>query len=99
MYDSADSEWIRNEALRRLTQLRALDEIEQLRGVIQRFDLARGRFPGSWSDLVEAGYLAEVPKDPTGHTYVLDVPNGALDVSPGSELFPLPGELLVPRFP
>jgi tetratricopeptide (TPR) repeat protein len=99
MYDSADSEWIRNEAIRRLTQLQALDDIDQLRGVIQRFHLANGRFPGSWSDLVEAGYLAEAPEDPTGHAYVLDVANGVLDVSSGSELFPLPGESFIPLFP
>jgi len=96
MYDSADSEWIRNEAIRRLAQLQALDDIDHVRALIQRFHRTHKRFPGSWSELVEAGFLAEVPEDPTGQTYVLDVVNGTLDVSSGSELFPLPGESLTP---
>ena len=94
MYDSADSEWIRNEAIRRLAQLQALNDIDQLSELTQRFLLARGRFPDSWSELVEAGFLAEVPEDPTGRVYVLDLVNGTLNVSSESELFPLPSESL-----
>ena len=94
MYDTADSDWIRAESARRLTQLRALDDIDQLIGAAQRFIEQRGRPPRSWEELVDARFLASVPVDPTGTLYVIDSVVGTINVSSDSELFPLPGETL-----
>ncbi|HJN43117.1 MAG: hypothetical protein CL477_07140 [Acidobacteria bacterium] len=96
IYESADNDWIRNEAVRRLTQLQALDDIDQLIGAAQRFIEQGGRPPESWEELIGAGFVAGVPVDPTGLPYVLDSSNGTINVSSASELFPLPGETLPP---
>ena len=97
MHDTADNDWLRNEAARRLTQLRALDDIDRLIGAGQRFIEQSGRPPRSWEELVEARFLARFPVDPTGRPYVLDYASGTINVSSDSELFPLPGETLPPR--
>ncbi|MCH7747318.1 MAG: tetratricopeptide repeat protein [Acidobacteria bacterium] len=96
MYDTADNDWIRNESARRLTQLRALDDIDELIGAAQRFIAQSGRPPRSWEELIEAGLLAGFPVDPTGRPYVIDGTSGTINVSSDSELFPLPGETLPP---
>ena len=92
LYDTADNDWIRNESARRLTQLRALDEIDQLHEAAQRFIEQSGRPPRSWEELVDARLLAGLPVDPTGRPYVIDDASGTVNVSSSSELFPLPGE-------
>ena len=96
MYDSADTDWIRNEATRRLTQLDALDDIDQLIAAAGRFVEQAGRPPSSWDELVGASLLAGIPLDPTGRPYVMDSVNGTINVSSDSSLFPLPGETLPP---
>lgn len=96
MYDSAESDWIRNEATRRLTQLQALDDIDQLIAAAQRFFELERRPPASWDELVAARMLSGVPLDPTGRPYVLDGLSGTINVSEDSTLFPLPGETLPP---
>ena len=96
LYESADNDWIRGESARRLTQLRALDEIDQLIGAAQRFVELRGSPPRSWEELIEVGLLAAIPVDPIGLPYVMDGINGTINVSAASELFPLPGESLPP---
>lgn len=96
MYDSAEPEWIRNEATRRLTQLQALDDIDQLIAAAQRFFELESRSPASWEELVQTRMLSGIPLDPTGRPYVLDSRNGTINVSEDSELFPLPGETLPP---
>jgi tetratricopeptide (TPR) repeat protein len=97
MYDTADHDWIRSEAARRLTQLQALDDIDQLIVAVQRFIEQRGRPPRSWEELVDARLLAGFPVDPAGWPYVIDDANGTINVSSNSELFPLPGETLPPQ--
>ena len=97
MYDTADNDWIRSESARRLTQLRALDDIDQLIVAAQRFIDQSGRPPRSWEDLVDARLLDRLPIDPTGWPYVLDDVSGTINVSSNSELFPLPGETLPPQ--
>ena len=86
--------WLRDESARRLTQLRALDDIDQLIVAAQRFIDQSGRPPRSWEELVDARLLARLPVDPTGWPYVLDDVSGTINVSSESELFPLPGETL-----
>ena len=96
LYDSADSDWIRTEATRRLTQLQALDEIDQLIAVARRFYEFESRPPASWQELVDARMLSGIPLDPTARPYVIDSVNGTINVSEDSALFPLPGETLPP---
>ncbi len=96
LYDSADSDWIRTEATRRLTQLQALDEIDQFIAAARRFYEFESRPPASWQELVDARMLSGIPLDPTARPYVIDSVNGTINVSEDSALFPLPGETLPP---
>ena len=96
MYDTADNDWIRTESARRLTQLRALDEIDQLIGVAQRFVEQSGHPPRSWEELSDVGLLLRLPVDPTGQPYAIDYASGTINVSSNSELYRLPGEMLPP---
>jgi tetratricopeptide (TPR) repeat protein len=89
---TADNEWLENEATRRLIQLDALDQIDQLQAIVAGFVRQSGRHPASWADLVQAGLLRGTPLDPTGVGYVLDPQTGAVTVAPGSKLYPLPIE-------
>ncbi len=93
MYESADdNEWLRNEATRRLAQLRALDDIDQLTAAVRAFRDRTGQSPSSWEALVQAGILRGIPLDPGGHPYALTPETGAVDISMASPLFPLPTE-------
>jgi hypothetical protein len=90
LQQSADNDWLRNEAGRRLMQLDAADFVDQMQVEVNRARAA-GMAASTWEDLVRAGRLAGIPVDPTGVPLQLD-PSGHVDVSPASALFPLPDE-------
>jgi hypothetical protein len=87
---SAEVEWLRNDAERRLSQLQALDQIDNLQPAV---DLAasRGVSPLEWSTLIRSGVLPGVPVDPSGTPYELGS-DGRVRLSPKSTLFPPPRE-------
>ena len=87
---SAESDWYRNEALRRLRQLDAMDEMERLRAAVEAYRQARGSPPGDWADLRAAGYLRGTPVDPSGSPYRFE--SGVVSLDPASPLDPLPTE-------
>ncbi len=89
---TADHDWLRREGERRLAQLAALDELDQLRSVVHDFACRRGAWPASWVDLVRGGYLQQAPVDPAGAPYLLDPRTGVVILSPQSPLVPLPTE-------
>jgi hypothetical protein len=89
---SPDNDWLRRDAQRRLVQLDALDQIDQLEGVVGRARAAGAGAPWSWPLLVEKGLLTGIPLDPTGVPYVIDVDTGGVDVARQSSLWPLPKE-------
>jgi hypothetical protein len=88
--ESADNEWLRNNASLRLAQLDALDAIDQLTAVVSAFRARTGQFPASWDALVRARVLSSRPVDPAGAPYVLDPTSGAVTLGAGSPLNPLP---------
>ena len=92
IHDTADDEWLRAEAQRRLLQLDALDDIDRLGLEARQFAADTGRWPGSWEALVETGRLPAPPLDPLGHSYVLNQTTRSIGVSPQSPLSPLPDE-------
>ncbi len=85
---TAEDEWFRNEARRRLQQLDAMDQLDQLRTVAARFSEQRGAPASDWSELRAAGYLKGTPVDPTGTPYRLDA--GVVTLDRSSRLWPLP---------
>jgi hypothetical protein len=84
--ESADNDWLRNDAERRLLQLRAMDEIDALQQRVDRFMKAIGAPPADWAAL----RAIKAPPDPTGTPYELD--HGRVRLSTRSALFPLPDE-------
>lgn len=91
---TADNDWLRNQAELRLTQLVAMDQIDQLEAVVNRYRAMSGRLPDSWQALERARLLRGngPPADPTGEPYQLDAETGRVSLSPTSRLRPLPTE-------
>lgn len=87
---TADNDWLRGEAERRLAQLDAMDELDRLEEAAKRYTMATGRVAASWGELIRAGYLAREPFDPTGTPYRIDEPPGVVRLSRASPLYPLP---------
>jgi tetratricopeptide (TPR) repeat protein len=90
IYETAQDDWMRREALRRLVQLDAMDEIDRLEARIRPFAAREPWGPLTWQRLVAAGVLPGVPLDPTGVPYELNPWWGAVTVAQRSRLFPLP---------
>jgi hypothetical protein len=88
---SADFEWLRLQAERRLLQLRAMDDLDALRARVRDYAARTGAPPRDWGVLMRAGVLRGVPRDPSGVPYVL-VPGGDVRMNDTSTLMPLPVE-------
>jgi hypothetical protein len=87
---SAEIEWLKNDAERRLNQLDALEFIDRLQSVVDDFARASGKPPTDWQQLVDARRLPGTPVDPTKTPY--EIVNGRVRLSMMSPLFPLPTE-------
>ena len=61
--------YIKRAAERGLLQLRALDEIDQLQGLVDRYAIDQAVHPESWIDLMGAGLLTAIPVDPAQVPY------------------------------
>ena len=74
LFQSADNDWLKNQAELRLTQLDAMDQIDQLQAIVDRYRHTAGGVPDSWFALERAQFLRGngAPLDPTGSPYVLD---------------------------
>ena len=92
LLNNADAAYIQGQAKHRLQQLDAMDAIDELTRVLQRFKDREGRMPRTWQELVSAEHLRGIPVDPTGVPFVVDATTGKVDISPQSPLWPLPAE-------
>jgi tetratricopeptide (TPR) repeat protein len=90
IYDTATDDRQRQAAAVKLLQLDALDRIDQLQLLVDRYSSARRETARSWQPLIAAGVLRNVPFDPSGTPFELD--EGRVTVSGRSPLFPLPVE-------
>lgn len=88
--ENAESEWVRTNAIERLRQLDAMDQIDELTWASRQFASRRGRFAESWDELARAGLIRGTPADPTGVPYRLDPQTGVVSLAPESTLNPLP---------
>jgi hypothetical protein len=91
IHESAQVDWLKKDAERRLFQLRVLDEIDQLQQRVDTFGRSAGERPTSWQQLVRAGVVPRLPIDPAGTPYELDS-DGRVQLSATSPLWPLPVE-------
>ena len=87
---SAEIDWLRNEADRRLMQLDAAEFIDALQKDVDRARAA-GVDVSSWNALVRAGAVRGLPVDPTRTPLELDA-QGRIALSKQSPLYPLPEE-------
>jgi len=91
LYESANNEYARNAARMKLLQLKAIEDMEQLQKAIDGFNARRGSPVTAWNELLAAGALRGIPRDPSGTPYRL-TPESRVDLSQNSPLFPLPIE-------
>ena len=93
LHESADNDWVKNNAKLRLEQIDALDQIDGLAALVRRYVDANGRPPRAWGALAPYG-LRAVPLDPSGTPFNLDAAAaGGVALSPRSALSPLPPSL------
>jgi tetratricopeptide (TPR) repeat protein len=95
--ETAEEEWYRNEAARRLQQLDAMDQLDLIREVLEAYRQRQGAPARNWDDLRQAGYLKGTLIDPTGQPYRLEA--GIVTLDPKSRLNPLPTEPSRARLP
>ena len=88
---SAEIDWLRQDAERRLLQLQALDDIDSLQRAVDAFVRSSGQPPADWLTLVRAGVIRGVPVDPTRTPYELTA-QGRVHLAASSPLAPLPEE-------
>jgi tetratricopeptide (TPR) repeat protein len=91
--ESAEIDWLKRDAERRLLQLQAMDTIDALQARIDAFATSTGQTPAGWLSLVppRARVFPGVPVDPERTPYELDAA-GRVHLSAKSPLFPLPDE-------
>jgi tetratricopeptide (TPR) repeat protein len=87
---NSDADWLRDQAAFRLTQLDAMDGIDFMERIVQQYRARTGVFPASWDDMVRAGLLRGIPRDPTGVPFQLDPATGKVTLDSSSSLNPLP---------
>jgi hypothetical protein len=86
---SADNDWLRKDAQRRLLQLDALDMIDALQRAADDYGRRAGERP-DFQTLVRARILRGYPLDPTGTPF--EMRNGRVQLSRSSSLWPPPEE-------
>jgi len=90
IHDSAENDWLRTDAARRLQQLDAADVIDVVQRAIDAAIPRTGKL-ASWQDWIRAGVVRGIPLDPAG--VPLGIDNEArVHVGAMSPLYPLPLE-------
>lgn len=90
MYESSETEAVRENALIRLAQLDAFDAIDRLNAMVRQYQARSGRFPAHWNEVLKAGLVQRIPVDPTGTAFVLDAEHEDVRIARESKLWPLP---------
>jgi hypothetical protein len=94
----SDEAWMRRTAARSLSQLQALDQIDELTALLRRAAIPAGERI-TWASLVRRRAIAGIPLDPAGVPYSLDPETRAITVAPASSLNPMPTLALPSRRP
>jgi hypothetical protein len=70
-YQSTSDKMIRANAVTHLRALQVDEDVSALETAVSRYQLATGKTPASFSDLIRTGALRGIPVDPLGSPYVL----------------------------
>ncbi|MGH9404535.1 MAG: hypothetical protein ACRD3D_01725 [Terriglobia bacterium] len=85
VYRSAGNQAIRQSALEHLAALQAAEDIRSLDAALNVYKDREGRAAHSFDDLIAAGILSGVPRDPTGIPYALNS-SGTAELAPSSRI-------------
>ncbi len=85
LYQSAEDNTIRQNALEHLQGLKALDDMEELEKRVNLFQEQTGRWPQSLTELLSAGLLKGIPTDPSGFPYQI-TGDGKIKLHPRSKI-------------
>ena len=91
--ENSEEDWVRRAAQHGLDQLRALDQIDVLQALVDRYSAEHDSRPRSWQDLDPAASRDAVPVDPAGVPYKYDASTNRVMLSSDSPLWPLPSAL------
>ena len=86
----SEEKYIRDAADRSLAQLRALDDLDQLQGMVDEYFNRRQSYPASMTELMHTFGIAGVPSDPARVPYAYDPATHTFTLGPASPLSPLP---------
>jgi hypothetical protein len=95
IYDSTTDPQVKANALRHMELLQVKEDCKQLDALADEYARRYGKRPGRVSDLVQAGLIRGIPRDPKGFAYVLG-PDGKAELNLDSPL--LERELLFDRY-
>ena len=88
---TAEIDWLRKDAEKRLMQLDAMDFMSELQSRLDRYYAGSRAKTRDWAVLIRAGIVPGVPADAAGVPYEIDEA-GRVQLSSRSPLFPLPEE-------
>ena len=88
--DSAEHEYVRDNATFHLQQLDAVDAADQLTALVRRYEAETGVRITSFDPLVSRRILPGVPTDADGAPFVIDRATGRVDLDARSRFHPLP---------
>ncbi len=86
--------YIRQVAERGLLQLQALEGIDLLQQLVDKYHQQTGSYPKALFDLTKAGLLPGIPVDPARIPFAYDPASHVVSLNPASPLGPLPQGLL-----
>jgi hypothetical protein len=93
IHDSAEHQYVRDNATFHLEQLDAVDAAEQLTAIVRRYEAETGSRLTTFEPLVARRVLPGMPTDADGAPFVIDPATGRVDLDTRSRFYPLP------RFP
>lgn len=84
-YDTSTDKMVKTNAAAHLRALVADEQVGELESIVSRYQLATGKSPRTFGDLVRLGMLKGIPIDPLGNPYIL-TPDGRVVVSDPDQL-------------
>jgi hypothetical protein len=92
IHDTAEQQYMRDNATFHLAQLDMADIADQLTALLQRYRAQTGQPVMDFAPLARAGWLRAIPTDPDGVPFVIDPHTGRATLHRPSQYAPLPDE-------
>jgi hypothetical protein len=90
IHDSAEHQYVRDNARFHLQQLDAVDAADQLTAIVRRYEAETGSRLTTFEPLVARGILPGTPTDSDGAPFVIEPATGRVDLDARSRFHPLP---------